>query len=175
VADTELRWSADMRYRGQSYEIEVPVDAAWLVAGDAAALAAAFHPAHERVFSHSDPAGVVELAGVRVQALGRVRASAVPASAAPGGDRPVASAGGPSSPVAGGASALPVPGRRTARFAGVPHVAAVHQRTGLVPGVDLAGPAIVEQEDSTTVVPPGWRARIGLGETLVLEREGDAS
>jgi N-methylhydantoinase A len=35
----------------------------------------------------------------------------------------------------------------------------VHWRLGLVPGTLLAGPAIIEALDSTTVVPPGWHAR----------------
>jgi N-methylhydantoinase A len=40
----------------------------------------------------------------------------------------------------------------------------VHWRDGLVSGTHIAGPAIVEAMDSTTVVPPGWQARIdGLG------------
>ena len=39
--------AADMRYVGQSYEIEVPVEPAWLAAGGGALLAA-FHRAHER-------------------------------------------------------------------------------------------------------------------------------
>ena len=36
----------------------------------------------------------------------------------------------------------------------------VHWRDGLMPGTQIAGPAIIEAMDSTTVVPPGWRARI---------------
>ena len=36
----------------------------------------------------------------------------------------------------------------------------VHWRLGLIPGANLAGPAIIEALDSTTVVPPDWVARI---------------
>ena len=36
----------------------------------------------------------------------------------------------------------------------------VHWRDGLMPGTEIAGPAIIEAMDSTTVVPPGWQARI---------------
>jgi N-methylhydantoinase A len=36
----------------------------------------------------------------------------------------------------------------------------VHWRLGLLPGALLCGPAIIEALDSTTVVPPGWQARI---------------
>ena len=36
----------------------------------------------------------------------------------------------------------------------------VHWRDGLTPGTEIVGPAIIEAMDSTTVVPPGWQARI---------------
>jgi N-methylhydantoinase A len=36
----------------------------------------------------------------------------------------------------------------------------VHWRNGLLPETAIAGPAIIEALDSTTVVPPGWTARI---------------
>ena len=36
----------------------------------------------------------------------------------------------------------------------------VHWRDGLTPGTQIVGPAIIEAMDSTTVVPPGWQARI---------------
>ena len=50
-----FRHAADMRYVGQSYEIEVPVDPAWLESRAATrALTAAFHQVHERVFGHAD-------------------------------------------------------------------------------------------------------------------------
>jgi N-methylhydantoinase A len=36
----------------------------------------------------------------------------------------------------------------------------VHWRDGLMPGAQLTGPVIIEAMDSTTVVPPGWQARV---------------
>jgi N-methylhydantoinase A len=51
---------------------------------------------------------------------------------------------------------------------GVRH--AVHDRLSLDERTVLAGPAIVEQEDSTVTVPPGWTLRGAPGGTLLLER-----
>ena len=59
-----------MRYVGQSYEIEVPVEPDWLEAGLAARLLDGFHAAHERVFGHADPHAPVEIVNLRVQLRG---------------------------------------------------------------------------------------------------------
>ena len=62
-----FRHAADMRYVGQSYEIEVPVEPAWLVPGGGAPLLAAFHRAHERAFGHADREAPAEIVNLRVQ------------------------------------------------------------------------------------------------------------
>ncbi|MGH8431539.1 MAG: hydantoinase/oxoprolinase family protein, partial [Solimonas sp.] len=54
-------YSADMRYRGQSYEIEVPLQRDWIEAGDAAAIAAAFHAEHARVYEYADEKAPVQV------------------------------------------------------------------------------------------------------------------
>jgi len=46
-------------------------------------------------------------------------------------------------------------------------------REALAAGRELAGPAICEQDDSTVVVPPEWRAEVQADGTLVLEREAE--
>jgi N-methylhydantoinase A len=50
-------------------------------------------------------------------------------------------------------------------------VTPVHWRNGLMPGSRIAGPAIIEAMDSTTVVPPGWQARIDDLGYIFLSRE----
>jgi len=50
---------------------------------------------------------------------------------------------------------------RSVWFSGLGSVVTrVHWRSGLAPGSTIAGPAVIEALDSTTVVPPGWNARI---------------
>ncbi|MEQ1892075.1 MAG: hypothetical protein ABL998_05990, partial [Planctomycetota bacterium] len=46
----------------------------------------------------------------------------------------------------------------------------VIERERLDPGVHFAGPALVEEYSGTTLVPPGWRARLTAGAHLLLER-----
>jgi len=62
-----FRHAADMRYVGQSYEIDVPVELDWLAPGGGAVLLAAFHRAHERAFGHADREAPAEVVNLRVQ------------------------------------------------------------------------------------------------------------
>ena len=138
VASASFRHGADMRYVGQSYEIEVPVDPAWLEAGVAARLLDGFHAAHERVFGHADPHAPVEIVNLRVQLRGvRPRVPLVE--------------------VAAGTGAVPT-GARRIWLDGRPAQARVYERASLGSGDRVAGPAIVEQPD-TTVLRPGGRRR----------------
>jgi N-methylhydantoinase A len=47
---------------------------------------------------------------------------------------------------------------------------AIYERSELGPGARIPGPAIVEQDDSTIVVEPGWRLSGGAAGTAILER-----
>jgi N-methylhydantoinase A/oxoprolinase/acetone carboxylase beta subunit len=49
--------------------------------------------------------------------------------------------------------------------------APIHDRARLPAGARLAGPAVIEESGSTTVLPPGWAARVLAGGELLLERE----
>ena len=126
--------AADMRYVGQSYEIEVPVESAWLAAADGGALLAAFHRAHERAFGHADREAPAEIVNLRVQL--RAARPRVPLAEIPAG------------------SATPVPrGRRRVWLDGRSAEASVFDRDALGRGDRLIGPAIVEQPDTTVLVP----------------------
>ena len=48
------------------------------------------------------------------------------------------------------------------------------RRSELTAGQRIAGPAIIEQPDTTTLLDSGWRARVGAGLTLILEPEAEA-
>jgi N-methylhydantoinase A len=66
-----------------------------------------------------------------------------------------------------------VKGTRQAYFSGHGGVdATVYERDTLPLGATFEGPAIVEQFDSTTVLPPGWRGKIDGYRNLILSREG---
>jgi len=131
--------SADMRLFGQMHEIEVPLPDGPLSGGGIEAIEAAFAEVYTRLYTHL-------YRGAQIQALHwRVVCS---------GPKPeVPAARQAPSGVAAGAKKR----SRPAYFpeAGGPVQAAVYDRYALRPGDRIAGPAIVEERESTTVVPPG--------------------
>jgi len=136
-----FRHAADMRYVGQSYEIEVPVEPAWLVPGGGAAIVAAFHQAHERAFGHADAQAPAEIVNLRVQL--RAQRARVPLRE-----------------IAAGAVAPEPRGSRAIWLDGKSADARVFDRDALGRGARLAGPAIVEQPDTTVLVPAGHTAEV---------------
>ena len=102
-----------------------------------------------RTYGHADPDGDVELVNVRIAARGVV-------------DKPA-----PRPHVADGDARR---GTRPAWFGGASVSVDVYEREGLAPTATLGGPAIVEEFGATTVVPPGWIARVDELGDLILER-----
>lgn len=136
-----VAYAADLRYAGQAYELEVPI-AAPLDAAGLAAAELAFHAVHERVYGYGRPGQPVELVNLRAVHTFPVPRPAIRPADGPGGS--------------GGAARV---GERPAHFAGTGFVPTpVFARGRLAPGTRLPGPAIVEQPDTTTVIPPGWTA-----------------
>lgn len=140
----------DMRYVGQSYELTIPF-------AEGAGMASAFHRAHAQRFGYSDAREPVQIVNVRVKARGRVDTPPLPrqpeASAAESEPERlwrVAFSG-----AGGGLVWLDTP---------------VYLRERLAPGVTLTGPAIVAQYDTTTVLPPGWSAKVNTAGAIVAQR-----
>ena len=85
AASSSFGLAADMRYIGQSYEIAVPLEPAWLASDGLPRILAAFHRAHERAFGHADPEAPAEIVNLRVQlrpARPRVPLAEAPATTA---------------------------------------------------------------------------------------------
>jgi N-methylhydantoinase A len=147
-----VAYAADMRYVGQAYELEVPMPAP-LAAGDVPAVVAAFHAVHERVYGYARARQPVEFVNFRaVHTFPLPRPAVRPAARATGAleDAQVA--------------------ERPAYFGRfVP--TAIYERARLPLGAGLAGPAIVEQTDTTTVIPPGVTARVDPVGNLRLRRD----
>jgi len=141
--------SADLRYAGQSHELNVPLPDADSPQDLFGEWAAAFHCEHEARFGHSDPNEEIELVTLRVRAIGPAALPEVPAFAM------------------GGASA----GRTVAaRFAECGWVKAqLLARGSLCEGSAIEGPAIVVGDDATLVVPPGVSGRCDRAGTILLE------
>jgi N-methylhydantoinase A len=147
-----VAYAADMRYVGQAYELEVPMPAP-LAPGDVPAVVAAFHAVHERVYGYARARQPVEFVNFRaVHTFPLPRPAVRPAARATGAleDAQVA--------------------ERPADFGRVVPTA-LSERARLPLGARLAGPAIVEQTDTTTVIPPGVTARVDPVGNLRLRRD----
>jgi N-methylhydantoinase A len=137
----EVDWAADLRYRGQSYELKVPIAERALSDESIATLRESFHGDHDREFGHSFPGMEIELVNLRLTGIGRL---------------PHLS----HTNVTGGSLAdahlRDVEVGFARNGAGVETVStAVYDRLSLPVGQDIAGPAVIVQVDSTTLVPAG--------------------
>ncbi len=138
----------DLRYRGQSYELTVPL-------GDDPL--EAFHRAHEERYGYADRTRTVELVAVRT------------AEVTPGPE--IRLAGAPPQPTAAAG-----PLRGPAELAGTPPAAGPAAGPPGAPGAatatagTIAGPAVVELEGATCWIPPGWEGVRDGNSTLVLTR-----
>lgn len=157
--EIQLRYFLDMRYSGQGYENPVPVPALPLTSESLAAYRSDFDAIHEQCHGHAAPDQSVEVVNYRVQAIGVVPPVALPALKSAADD-----------------SGSARTGSRKAYFATAaetPIEVPVYSRERLRAGHRFAGPAIVEQYDSTTVICPEQVATVdGYGNLVVTLKEG---
>jgi N-methylhydantoinase A len=144
----EIAFELDMRYRGQAYNLTVGLAARPVTAATVAAAEAAFVEAHRRAYDYTPSLEETEIVTIRARAT------------APGARFEWGAEGGSG---AAGRS-------RSVWFAGERRDCAVVDRSGLRLGDTVDGPAILEEEDSTVLVSPGWVARTAADEVLVIER-----
>jgi N-methylhydantoinase A len=121
---------------------------------------AAFHAAHAREYGHAFPGNTVEIVNLHVTGRGAMPRLA-PTAAADGGSLE-------SSLVRRTETVFRVDGR-LASFE-----TDVRRRDRLPVGVPFAGPAIILQTDTTTVVPPGWQAEVHASGSIILTRKESA-
>jgi N-methylhydantoinase A len=143
AADIALARSADLRYTGQNYELEVP----WR--SDAGALRAGFEARHRRLYGYATGESV-ECVNLRVVARARDASAALPELEPRGDAGPV------------GAQRAWFPETGEVRLP-------LHDRAALVPQRPVAGPALIVDEWSTTLVYPGQRCAPDRFGNLVIE------
>ena len=140
IPGCRLERSADIRYAGQSYELNVP----WRPRD----FARPFHQEHRRIYGYSDAGRDLEIVAVRVKAsVGVIKPAIRRESGAPGA----------------GESA------RRIRIGGRWVRTAVFQRAGLS-AKPRKGPALVVDYGATILIPPGWRFVLDKAGNLVIRR-----
>ena len=141
--DVALARAVDARYVGQGYELTVPVPAGPFDAAALARVRAAFDEIYAARYGYAQPGEPVEVVTWKLSAVG--------------GAPRVALAKAPTTP-----GARADKGRRRAYF---PETGGwidcpIYDRYGLAAGAQIAGPAIVEERESTSVLPPGTLANV---------------
>jgi 5-oxoprolinase (ATP-hydrolysing) len=137
---------AHVKYQGTDSALIVPH-------GSRDAIVAAFETAHRQRYGFVMAGHPLVVEAVSVEAIGA-------ADAAPDAALPLAADPTPPPPLA--TVAVFTGGRE--------HLVPVHDRDKLAPGMAIPGPAIIREATGTTIVEPGWRARIDTRLSLVLER-----
>lgn len=147
-----LNWSGDLRYRGQSYELNAPLqpkDGAF----DPEEVKKAFHQKHEEVHGYREEDEVVEIVNLRLTAIGTIPELRL--------------------------RELPTKGEATPRETREVHFGdekietPIYNRDDLLADMEMDGPVIIEGKTSTCLVPPRTRAKTGkYGEIVVDVRGG---
>ena len=149
--DRSIEIVLDARYVGQNFELAIALGRADPTP-TAAAISRQFFAEHERAYGFHNPADPIEIVNFRLLAIGRLRKPATR----------------PGEPRASGSPQTA--SRRKVWF--VPDAAQdtpVYDRATLAPGDTIAGPAVIEQLDSTTLLFPGDRATVDPYLNLVVD------
>ncbi|BEU28100.1 hydantoinase/oxoprolinase family protein (plasmid) [Paraburkholderia sp. 22B1P] len=153
TSDIEVTCALDLRYAGQAYELTVPLN--WRSGDyiDFDSVARAFHAEHERTYGHASQDDPIELVNLRaIGGLASEKARVYDARRA-GGARDSSTGRAPRRAYFG----------KKHGFIDTPIVSRADLRDAERPG-----PLIVEEYDSTCVVPPGATARVDVHENIVI-------
>ncbi|MGF1610914.1 MAG: hydantoinase/oxoprolinase family protein [Kiloniellales bacterium] len=149
-----VKRSMDMRYVGQVHECTVELDTFEISGATAAQVKDAFHKRHERLYTYSEPHSAVEVVNIESTLYGRV-------------DKP-------KSPKLNGAGSLreALKSHRDVIFSSDGRGVRTAVYDGMKIGVDecIVGPSIIEEETTTIVIEPDWRAELHESGSYVITR-----
>lgn len=150
--------AVDLRYVGQEHTLtlDMPHDAR-LDGEQLTALKSRFDRLHARTYGHSSPSEAAEIVALRLVGVGAI-ARVELAELNPGSDAVSESA---------------VRATRTVMFEGQRLECRFIDRSSLLSGNHIVGPAVIEEPGSTTLVPPGFKLRVGRYGTLHIRQETD--
>ena len=152
----EITWSADLRYEGQSWELNAPIEATDRLDADGVRrIADDFHALHQQVYSYAEPEGVVEFVNLRVRVMGKNPTLSLQTERL----EPVVMDGGWKE-------------MRNVYFEGpgwqeIP----IYERGALQPGARIRGPGLIEETISTTLIPPQFVGHVDEFRNIIIEHE----
>jgi len=157
ATDRSIEVTLDLRYKGQAYELPIPATVP-LTSAALDAARAAFDIEHKRRYGYDQPFTRVEVVTVRVTAIGLLPTPELQRHASEGPDASQA-----------------VTARTRVFFEGAWVETDVYQRNLLRSGNEFTGPALVLQDDCTTVIHPGQQVRVDDLLNLVVTTETEAN
>lgn len=152
TSEMVIERSAQMRYVGQTYEVDTPIGNGTLGDNDRETMISAFHEEHRREHGVSSDDFSVAIVSLSIKAIGKVTQPPIERSATR-------------------ANKAKATGTRPVYFAGHWVETQVFSGESLGPGDSLEGPAVIESDDSCTVIPPQCEARVDDGGNLVIRVE----
>jgi len=154
--NAERRIDLDLRYVGQEFTLTVPVSEKLIKAGDRRAIRAAFDRLYDQRYAHHSPDEPVEIVNVRLAAIGRRASIEFPRLA---GKRRATASHRVKAYLGGAAGAVSCP---------------VYRREELGAGARIAGPALVREHGTTTVLFRGDRCTVAATGEMVISVRGEA-
>ncbi|WP_170984538.1 hydantoinase/oxoprolinase family protein [Rhodoligotrophos defluvii] len=148
-SSVQMRRACGLRYVGQSWELVVELPDGPI---DLAQYAKAFHQAHEQRYGHSAEGDPLEIVNFRLAVIGVMSKPMLPEWHVQG------------------TLAAACTSERKVLFDGAFQSTPVYDRTKLPANAAFAGPAIVEESGSVTVVPPGWHCTVERFGVLILAK-----
>ena len=146
-----MKPSADLRYRGQSYEIDTNLEAQWIEGGNINKIADAFHVAHEKIYEHSDKKAEIQVINLRMVIMGEPKKPEF-------------------KPFDKKISAVQPTQEITVFENGNTNPGKIYKRSEMRAGDKILGPAVIIQDDCTTCVPSGFDVLVDGYGNLIIER-----
>lgn len=154
VGEPVLRRSANMRYLGQNYEEEIEIPSGTVTDQTVADILAAFEDHYERAYGYRIQGEIIEIVQFNVTASGPSAPPATPN-------------------VIPGEEATPIANREVTFTSEASIDCPIYDRATLTPTDSIRGPAIIEELDSTTLVPHNWLFQVKEDGTGRMERNPD--
>ena len=149
----------DARYEFQNYEITIPIPDEEVTPENLAQLIQDFHREHERNYGYSNLNNMLQIVNYKISAIGEI-------------DKPSYHSQKivEDAPLPASLETRAVLYQKETQY----RDSKVYQREKLLPGCKFRGPVILEQMDSTVVIPPGWSAEVDGYLNLLLTNDGRA-
>ncbi len=154
VDEFAIEYTVTMRYVGQGYEVDVPLDASTISGGDNATVARAFADCYHRRFGRTED----------------MAAEVVTWRVVVGGERPVFLKVFSGLPEVSQPEQVAESATRSVWFGPEEgyRMTSVYHRDSLVPGSAVSGPAIIEETESTLILPPMSHAKVDAASNIVV-------